>query len=122
MGPGCLSCCSGERRERSLATRRTDLIGWTAEDGGLTETHGPEEGPGVGSGRLRGRSVHREVEEDAAARRTTALSTEADLGGIVEKDKFVRAQPVGAEDEVRITTHVEISKGRFFIKVASVPR
>ena len=96
-------------------------MGWTTEDGGVAETHGSEEGPGVGRGearRWRGRPVHREVEADAAARRATAFGTEADLGRIVEEDEVVSAQPVVAEDKIRVTTHVELHNGRIFIKGA----
>ena len=98
-------------------------MGWTAEDGGLAETPGPEEGPGVcrgEAGRWRVRPVHREYEEDAAARRATALGTEADLERIVEEGKVVRAQPVVAKNgvRVRVATHVELHKACFIIKVA----
>ena len=101
VGPGCPNGCGPAARR--LVIGRADPVGWAAEDGGVAETHRPEE-PGRREGRGWSLDYWR--------------GTEADLGRIVEEGKVVSAQLVVAEDKIRITTQVELHKGRIFIKGA----
>ena len=65
-----------------------------------------------------GERVEGEVQADAAARCAAALGAEADRIRFVKEVEVVRAQPVVAEDDIRVAVHVELHERRLLVEAA----
>ena len=63
--------------------------------------------------------IEGKVQADAATRYAAALGAEADRIRVVKEVEVVRAQPVVAEDDVRVAVHVEFHEGRLLVEAAS---
>ena len=120
LGPGGRGR-RGERGRSSGAPPGGAPKSWAAERWDRTEADGAQERAGLSRREARGRRsrhVQRKVQAHAAARRAATFGAEADLVRFVEEGEVVRAQPVVAEDDVRVAVHVIFHEGRLLVEAA----